>query len=85
VIAGTNGGNRAKHPAWLANIHADPDVEIEVATRVLAATASEITGPERDRLWAQHVEQLPWFGKYPAQITERTIPVVRIIPARPEA
>src|SRR5215213_2408797 len=80
VIAGTNGGNRSKDPSWLGNIHADPKVEIEVETRTMAGTAEEITGPERDRLWAGHVEQLPWFGKYPEQITERDIPVVRITP-----
>lgn len=80
VIAGTNGGNRSVHPSWLANIKADPAVEVEVANQTIQATASEVVGPERDRLWAQHVEQLPHFGKYPAQITERTIPVVRISP-----
>ena len=80
VIAGTNGGNRSVHPSWLANVNADPNVEVEVANRVIKATASEATGEERDRLWAQHVEQLPWFGKYPDQITERSIPVVRITP-----
>jgi len=78
AIAGTNGGNASKHPAWLANILADPNVEVEVANEVFEATASEATGDERDRLWIQHAQQLPWFGKYPAQITGRTIPVVRI-------
>jgi deazaflavin-dependent oxidoreductase (nitroreductase family) len=80
VIAGTNGGNRAVHPSWLANIHADPHVTIEIGQDTIEATAEEVVGPERDRLWAQHVEQLPWFGKYPEQITERVIPVVRITP-----
>ena len=78
VIAGTNGGHRAVHPNWLANIKADPNVTIEVGADTYEATAQEIIGPERDRLWAQHVEQLPHFGKYPEQITERTIPVVKI-------
>lgn len=82
VITGTNGGNRAKHPSWLANIHADPSVTIEVANETTDATATEVTGPERDRLWDQHVVQNPWFGKYPEQITERTIPVVRVAPKR---
>jgi len=80
VIAGTNGGNRSKHPSWLANIHADPNVTVEVANQVFKATATEATGDERDRLWDQHVAQLPWFGKYPTQITERVIPVVRLAP-----
>jgi deazaflavin-dependent oxidoreductase (nitroreductase family) len=80
VIAGTNGGNKFKHPSWLANVHADPNVTIEVANQTIEATATEVTGPERDRLWDEHVAQLPWFGKYPEQITERTIPVVRVTP-----
>jgi len=82
VIAGTNGGNKAKHPGWLANIHADPKVTIEVANETFEATATEATAAERDRLWDQHVAQNPWFGKYPEQITERTIPVVRVSPTR---
>jgi deazaflavin-dependent oxidoreductase (nitroreductase family) len=85
VIAGTNGGNRAKHPSWIANIRSEPNVTLEVANETIAATATEVTGPERDRLWAQHVEQLPWFGKYPEQITDRTIPVVRLTPKEPAA
>lgn len=80
VIAGTNSGHRSKNPSWLANIHAHPRVEIEVANQTRAATAREVTGAERNRLWEQHVAQLPWFGKYPEQVTERTIPVVRITP-----
>jgi deazaflavin-dependent oxidoreductase (nitroreductase family) len=79
AIAGSNGGNASRHPAWLANINADPNVEVEVANEVFKAVATEATGDERDRLWVQHVQQLPWFGKYEAQITERTIPVVRIV------
>ncbi len=78
VICGTNGGNKSKHPSWLPNILADPTVTIEVANQTMGATA--VTGAERDRLWAEHVAQLPWFGKYPEQITERTIPVVRVTP-----
>ena len=30
----------------------------------------------------QHVDQLPHFGKYPAQVTGRTIPVVRLTRGR---
>ena len=78
VITGTNGGNRAKHPSWLANINADPNVTFEIGDQTIKGTAEEATGAERDRLWAGHVEQNPWFGKYPEQITERVIPVVRI-------
>ena len=79
MIAGTNGGNISKHPSWLTNIHAKPDVTAEIANETFEGVATEATGAERDRLWAGHVAQNPWFGKYPDQITERTIPVVRIV------
>ena len=80
VITGTNGGNRAKHPSWLANINANPDVTFDIGVETTEGTAVEATRPERARLWAGHVEQNPWFEKYPEQITERVIPVVRISP-----
>ena len=78
VIAGTNSGNATKHPAWLANVIANPVVTLEVANETYEATAEPAEGVERDRLWDSHVEQLPWFGKYTEQITGRTIPVVRL-------
>ena len=82
VIAGTNGGHRSENPAWLGNINAEPSVSIEADNAELQATAEQVSGSERERLWAQHVDQLPWFGKYPAHVTEREIPVVRITPRR---
>jgi len=77
VVAGTAGGG-PKAPAWIANLEADPNVSLEVANETFDAIGTLAQGPEYDRLWAQHVEQLPWFGAYPAQITNRVIPVVRL-------
>ena len=80
VVAATAGGSRVD-PAWLHNLTADPAATIEVGTRTYDATARAITaGPERDRLWEQHVATLPWFADYPAQ-TGRIIPMVRLTAA----
>jgi deazaflavin-dependent oxidoreductase (nitroreductase family) len=79
IIAGTNSG-RATHPAWLANIEADPSVTLEVDNETLTATAHVTTGDERARLWEQHVAALPWFGEYPEQVGGREIPVIRLVP-----
>lgn len=80
VVAATAGGS-AVDPAWLRNVTANPAVTIEVGTRTYDATARAIiTGPERDRLWEQHVATLPWFADYPAQ-TGRIIPMVRFTAA----
>lgn len=77
VVAGTASGAPTA-PAWVANVTANPQVELEVDNEVFPATAEVVLGPDRDRLWDQHVAQLPWFGDYPAQVGGRVIPVVRI-------
>lgn len=81
VVAGTASGS-PKDPAWLGNLAANPEVEIEAGNRTLGARATIVEGPERDRLWAQHVEALPWFAAYPEQ-TGRVIPMVRLTPSTP--
>jgi deazaflavin-dependent oxidoreductase (nitroreductase family) len=77
IVAGTAGGSPTT-PAWVHNVEANPTVSIEVDNETFDATADVIKdGPERDRLWDQHVERLPWFGDYPKQ-SGRVIPVVRL-------
>jgi deazaflavin-dependent oxidoreductase (nitroreductase family) len=78
-VAGTKGG-APTNPSWISNIAANPDVTIEVANKELAATATVLTGAERDRAWDEHVVHSPKFGAYPAQVTTRIIPMVRISP-----
>jgi deazaflavin-dependent oxidoreductase (nitroreductase family) len=78
VVAGTASG-APKHPNWLFNIEADPNVTIEADNEEFPATATVFRdGPERDRLWDNHVQQLPWFAEYPKQVGDRTIPMVRL-------
>lgn len=78
VVAGTASG-APKDPAWIFNLEADPNVTVEVDNEEFAATATiEREGPERDRLWNNHVEQLPWFGEYPKQVGSRVIPMGRL-------
>jgi len=78
VVAGTAAGAKVD-PAWVANLAKDPNVELEVANETFDALATLYRdGPERDRIWNQHVEQLPWFGDYPSQVGDRVIPVVRL-------
>jgi deazaflavin-dependent oxidoreductase (nitroreductase family) len=78
VVAGTAGGSPTT-PAWVHNLRAHPDVEIETGNRTFAARATIVEGDERDRLWADHVAKLPWFGKYETK-TSRRFPMVRLTP-----
>ena len=76
VVAGTASGSPV-HPKWVLNVVKNPDVELEVANEVFPARAEVLwEGPERDRLWEEHVQQLPWFGEYPSQTRGRLIPVI---------
>jgi deazaflavin-dependent oxidoreductase (nitroreductase family) len=80
VVAGTAGGSPAT-PGWVHNLDQHPEAQIEAHNRQFVATAEVISdGPERDRLWQQHVELLPWFAGYPEQ-SGRVIPMVRLKPA----
>jgi deazaflavin-dependent oxidoreductase (nitroreductase family) len=79
IVAGTAGGSKTP-PAWLYNVEAHPDVTVETGNQTFPATTTVLLdGPERDRLWDQHVAALPWFADYPEQ-TGRLIPMIRISP-----
>jgi len=79
-IVGSYGGNPTKHPSWYHNIVANPKVTIEIGADTYSAVATDLHGAERDQAWDRHVEQLPNFGEYPAKVTGRTIPVIRVTP-----
>jgi deazaflavin-dependent oxidoreductase (nitroreductase family) len=79
VVAGTAGGAPTT-PSWVHNLEVNPHVTIEARNEILPAVARVIRdGSERDRLWDDHVKELPWFGDYPKQ-TERVIPMIRLTP-----
>jgi deazaflavin-dependent oxidoreductase (nitroreductase family) len=79
VIFASKGG-APTNPAWYHNLITNPQAKIEVGTQELAVVASEVTGSERDRLYAAQAERAPGFGDY-QQKTTRKIPVVALTPA----
>lgn len=70
-------GGAPEHPDWYRNLKANPDASIEVGTDKYDVTATEITGEERDRLYAKNAELRPAFAQY-QQNTTRTIPVIAL-------
>jgi deazaflavin-dependent oxidoreductase (nitroreductase family) len=64
-------------PLWYRNLLADPKVTVELGTERFTATATPLTGQERDRIWDAQVAAVPSFGDYPKKTT-RTIPVVAL-------
>ena len=65
------------NPDWYHNLKAHPDLVVEVGSETYAAVAEDITGDERDRLFAAQVAVMPGFQTY-ADNTTRLIPVVAL-------
>ena len=74
-------GGAPTNPGWYHNLKANPQVTIEVGTETLAATADELTGDERDRIFDAQAELRPQFAEY-ATKTDRVIPVIVLKPER---
>lgn len=78
VITASNGG-AAKHPGWFVNLRAHPHVTIEVDGLTRRVMAHQANAEEKIRLWAQLVEQAPFFEGYKKKTT-RDIPMVILQP-----
>jgi deazaflavin-dependent oxidoreductase (nitroreductase family) len=78
-VFASNAG-RDTHPSWYVNIVADPSVTVEVGERTFAATAVEVPGEERDRVYSAQATLYPGFAEYQAG-TSRLIPVIELIEA----
>jgi deazaflavin-dependent oxidoreductase (nitroreductase family) len=74
VIVASKGGAPA-HPAWYVNVVANPVVTIEVGRDTFMARAAVVEGAERERLWAAHAAEFPYFVGYQRKTT-RVIPIV---------
>jgi deazaflavin-dependent oxidoreductase (nitroreductase family) len=81
VIVASKGGTD-RHPAWLHNLKARPETEIEVPERV-PVTARVVGEEERERLWPRLTERYPPFADYQAA-TDRRIQVIALEPRAAE-
>lgn len=79
VIIASKGG-APTNPDWYHNLKANPETKIEINGETRNVRAVEVTGAERDRLYAQMVAERPDFGKY-QENTTRIIPVFVLEPA----
>jgi deazaflavin-dependent oxidoreductase (nitroreductase family) len=70
-------GGAPAHPDWYFNLRANPEVTVEVGTETFRAQAIEVTGPERDRIYAAQAARSPQFAEY-AKNTTRIIPVIEL-------
>ncbi|HEY6469174.1 MAG TPA: nitroreductase family deazaflavin-dependent oxidoreductase [Candidatus Dormibacteraeota bacterium] len=67
------------NPAWYDNLMAAGSAEVEVGTETFPVTVREVTGADRDRIYAEQVRRYPAFGDYETKTAGvRTIPVLEL-------
>jgi deazaflavin-dependent oxidoreductase (nitroreductase family) len=72
-------GGADTNPDWYHNLKAHPDVQIEVGDDTVDVRAEELTGADRDGVFARQASLYPTFAEYQRQ-TKRIIPVIALTP-----
>jgi deazaflavin-dependent oxidoreductase (nitroreductase family) len=72
-------GGAPSNPDWYYNLTAAGEGTIERGTETYRVAVRDVTGDERDRIYAEHARRYPGFAEYARQ-TEgiRTIPVLEL-------
>ena len=70
-------GGAPTSPDWYHNLVVHHQVTVEVGNETYEATATVLSGQERDRLYAKQAQLYPQFGEYQAKTT-RQIPVIAL-------
>jgi len=72
-------GGAPSHPDWYRNLIAVDTTTAEVGHETFQARVEEVTGEERDRIYAKQVEAQPQFGEYAEKAAGiRVIPVLKL-------
>ena len=72
-------GGAPTNPDWYRNLIAAGEATIERGTETYKVTVRELTGAERDRIYAEQARRYPGFAEYERQTAGiRTIPVLEL-------
>lgn len=67
------------HPDWYRNLIAAGQAEVEVGVETYPVAVRELTGDERDRIYAEQARRYPGFAEYEVKTAGiRTIPVLAL-------
>ncbi len=68
-----------ENPAWYHNLVAAGNTNVERGAETYPVTITEVTGADRDRIYAEQVRRMPGFGEYEDKTRGiRTIPVLAL-------
>ncbi|HEY5224501.1 MAG TPA: nitroreductase family deazaflavin-dependent oxidoreductase [Microbacteriaceae bacterium] len=72
-------GGAPTNPYWYKNLIAAGRAEVEVGTETYPVTVHDVTGDERDRIYAEQARRNPGFADYEKKTAGiRTIPVLAL-------
>ena len=75
-------GGAPTHPHWYYNLTEAGEGSIERGTESYEVTVRDLTGAERDSVYAEQARAYPGFAEYERQTTGiRTIPVLELVRA----
>ena len=78
LVVGSNFA-RGDHPAWTANLLANPDAQVQFRGQRIPVRARLLTGAERDSRWETAVAWYPLWTEYDA-VTERELRLFELEP-----
>jgi F420H(2)-dependent quinone reductase len=78
VLIASNGGAE-QHPQWWFNLQAHSQAKVQIGRNIIAVTAQQAAGEERQHLWSLITSKYPEFITYQKRTT-REIPVVILTP-----
>lgn len=81
IVVGSLAGYDS-HPAWVLNVNANPDCEVQCDHRVMKARARSASTEERADLWPKLVAMFPPWGYFQDQ-TDRPFAVIILSPTKP--
>lgn len=72
-------GGAPSHPDWYRNLLAAGSTDIEIGTDSYPVSVTEVTGEQRDRIYAEQARRYPGFAEYEDKTAGiRTIPVLAL-------
>lgn len=78
-LAVASKGGAPDHPAWYANLKANPELTLQDGTESWDVRARELEGEERQVWWDRAVEAFPNYAEYQTK-TDRQIPILALEP-----
>lgn len=83
LVTGSNFA-RDTHPAWSANLLANPDAAVSIKGKRIAVRAALIDDSEREAVWAWIEDQWPGYRGYEVA-SGRVLRIFRLTPTEPDS